>query len=382
MVLQPSEDLFEDTRMTFGEHLEELRKTLVKALIGLGIGVAIGLFFADEIVKYLQRPLDQAIRAFLKSQAEEQLALANNGIVPPELQPLLDEDGLLPRKLKVDSRELAMVLEDAYPDLPAITERNPHAFRPSQLPLERVPQAASLLVTPADNAAQRWLSEQLTDEEREQLRGIAKQSSASSDDRLVVLAVLDRLAQLDSLYVEPAFEDAFAGVKNDSYLPGWLQKLITRFAGEARPNPLLKMKEDLQTEDDPAARRRLQRLLISRSLSPEIGAVRTEVVDLQVWETTKLNPQALKVEEVFMVWLKAALISGIVISSPWIFYQTWLFIAAGLYPHERRYVHVYLPLSVILFLSGVLLAFFGVFQPVLMFLFQFNASMGIDPQPR
>ena len=382
MVLQPSEDLFEDTRMTFGEHLEELRKTLVKALIGLGIGVAIGLFFADEIVKYLQRPLDQAIRAFLKSQAEEQLALANNGIVPPELQPLLDEDGLLPRKLKVDSRELAMVLEDAYPDLPAITERNPHAFRPSQLPLERVPQAASLLVTPADNAAQRWLSEQLTDEERGELRAISRQSSASSDDRLVVLAVLDRLAQLDSLYVEPAFEDAFAGVKNDSYLPGWLQKLITRFAGEARPNPLLKMKEDLQTEDDPAARRRLQRLLISRSLSPEIGAVRTEVVDLQVWETTKLNPQALKVEEVFMVWLKAALISGIVISSPWIFYQTWLFIAAGLYPHERRYVHVYLPLSVILFLSGVLLAFFGVFQPVLMFLFQFNASMGIDPQPR
>lgn len=59
-----------------------------------------------------------------------------------------------------------------------------------------------------------------------------------------------------------------------------------------------------------------------------------------------------------------------------------MFVAAGLYPHERRYIHLYLPISLFLFLAGILLAYFGVFKPVLMFLFTFNASMGIDPQPR
>ncbi len=56
--------------------------------------------------------------------------------------------------------------------------------------------------------------------------------------------------------------------------------------------------------------------------------------------------------------------------------------AAGLYPHEKKYVHYYLPISIALFVFGVCLAFFFVFKPVLTFLFTFNASMGINPQVR
>ena len=56
--------------------------------------------------------------------------------------------------------------------------------------------------------------------------------------------------------------------------------------------------------------------------------------------------------------------------------------AAGLYPHERRYIHVYLPASLGLFLAGAAMAFFVVFQPVLNILLAFNRSMGIDPDPR
>lgn len=378
MVLQPSEDLFEDTRMTFGEHLEELRKTLVKSLIGLAIGCAIGMFFADEVVKYLQTPLETAIQSFLKSQAEERLAAANDGIVPPELQPLLDEDGLLPRKLKVDSQQLALVLQDSFPDLPQLDTIDRHAFRPSQIPLEQVTEVAKLFLEPGEDPARRWLSEHLSDTERDELKAIQGKPDGTVEDRQQLLAILDRLAQLEDLYRQPEFDGAYLGIKKSS----WLSGLATLMEGDERPNPLARMKDELIEKDSPEKRRRLQRLLISRSLAPAVASVRTEVIDLEVWEATKLNPQALKVEEVFMVWLKAGLISGIVLSSPWIFYQVWLFIAAGLYPHERRYVHVYLPLSIVLFLSGVLLAFFGVFQPVLMFLFQFNASMGIDPQPR
>jgi len=61
-----------------------------------------------------------------------------------------------------------------------------------------------------------------------------------------------------------------------------------------------------------------------------------------------------------MIWLKAAMIGGIVIASPWIFYQIWQFIAAGLYPHERKYVYIYLPFSLTLFFGGGAMAFFVV----------------------
>ncbi len=84
-------------------------------------------------------------------------------------------------------------------------------------------------------------------------------------------------------------------------------------------------------------------------------------------------------QEPFTIYLKASLLAGAVLASPWVFYQIWLFVAAGLYPRERRYVHIYLPFSVVLFLAGVSLAFFGVFQPVLRFLLGFNSWQQIDP---
>ena len=61
------------------------------------------------------------------------------------------------------------------------------------------------------------------------------------------------------------------------------------------------------------------------------------------------------------------------------FYFIWQFVAAGLYPHEQKYVHVFLPFSIGLFLAGAALAFFVVFRFVLAFLLSFYDWMGIDP---
>jgi sec-independent protein translocase protein TatC len=73
---------------------------------------------------------------------------------------------------------------------------------------------------------------------------------------------------------------------------------------------------------------------------------------------------------------------GVVLASPWIFYQLWTFVAAGLYRHEKKWVWTFLPISVGLFLAGVVLAFFFVFDFVLDYLLQFNAWLGLDPDPR
>ncbi len=64
--------------------------------------------------------------------------------------------------------------------------------------------------------------------------------------------------------------------------------------------------------------------------------------------------QALSPSEGFLSYIKVAFITGLIITSPWVFYQIWMFIAAGLYPHEKKYVHLAVPFSAGLFIAGAL----------------------------
>ncbi len=56
--------------------------------------------------------------------------------------------------------------------------------------------------------------------------------------------------------------------------------------------------------------------------------------------------------EAFIAYMKISLIAGLILTSPWVFYQIWAFIAAGLYPMERRYVYRAVPFSAALFIIG------------------------------
>ena len=381
MVLQPSEDLFEDTRMSFGEHLEELRRVLVRGIIGLGIGFAIAMIFASNIIQFLQQPLEDAIRDFMRKQAEQRLVAAA-GYVPPEIRPRLDNDQLVPKQLKVEPRELYAILRAYNGEMFPKIEQQEHTFTPSQIELENVKGLASQLANPDEgDASAELLRSLMTESQIATVLTIADKSEINSDDRLELLEVLNLLAEKPEVYQSGVYDDIIAGADKRSMMPDWLERSLAVFQ-KSDATALEKIRENVEASGDPAQTRRLNRLLITESLAAWIEPVQIELIDFEVWDSTKISTQALKVEESFMVWLKAALIAGIVIASPWIFYQIWTFVAAGLYPHERRYIHLYLPISLILFLAGILLAYFGVFKPVLMFLFTFNASMGIDPQPR
>ena len=121
---------------------------------------------------------------------------------------------------------------------------------------------------------------------------------------------------------------------------------------------------------------------VEKSEEAETG----KLIRIFFWHRSQDDPRvkikSLNAQEAFGVYVKASLLVGILLASPWLFYQIWNFVAAGLYPHERHYVHLYLPFSLGLFLLGAALAFFVVFQPVLDFLLGFNRSLGIDPDPR
>ncbi len=58
--------------MTFGEHLEELRTSLVKAVLALVIGVLIGLLFANHLVAYVQTPLKNALEEYYSGLGAKQ----------------------------------------------------------------------------------------------------------------------------------------------------------------------------------------------------------------------------------------------------------------------------------------------------------------------
>ncbi len=86
--------------------------------------------------------------------------------------------------------------------------------------------------------------------------------------------------------------------------------------------------------------------------------------------------------ESFSIFFMVCIVTGLVISSPWVFYQLWMFIAAGLYRHERDYVRKFLPFGIGLFLGGVFLCFFLVLPVTLTFLLKLNVWLGIEPSLR
>jgi sec-independent protein translocase protein TatC len=89
--------------------------------------------------------------------------------------------------------------------------------------------------------------------------------------------------------------------------------------------------------------------------------------------------QSLAPADGFISYMNISLITGVVIASPWIFYQLWMFVATGLYPHEKRYVYRAVPFSTILFITGALFFIFGVAPVTLKFLVMFNKDiLGVD----
>jgi sec-independent protein translocase protein TatC len=258
------DDLFENSSMSFGEHLEELRKALTKAFIWLGVGTAVGLFFGTTVVKFVEAPLRAKLSEFKIEQAKR-LFYKANGVAPSlEMATWMETNGVVPERVFIDPKELAATGSVAVPDV----STNPGS-------------------EPAPDA------------------GVTEKT------------------------VEPS-------EKPSAFNP-W---------------------KDI----DVARLERLKPLLLWRPIDNKL--------------------LTFNVLEGFMIWLKAGLVVGAMLGSPGIFFHVWQFLAAGLYPHERRYVYWYMPLSLTLFFAGICLAFFVVFPLMLAFMLTYNLDMEIDMAPR
>jgi sec-independent protein translocase protein TatC len=251
-----NEDLFESSKMTFGEHLDELRRALIKAVTALSVGVLLGILFGRPLVNYIQTPL---------------------------------QDALLDHYTEVELDRYRAGLE----------------YRADEGKFDR---------TKIDEAVAAYKKESLFSEER---------------------------------YLD---------------LPQLLAALKEHFPALANTLP-----DEVPNSDVETVRRQD---LIKVHLYHDVD------------QDPRLQLKGMGTPEPLVAWMKVGLVLGAVLSSPFVFYFIWSFVAAGLYPHEQRYVRVFLPFSIVLFLTGAALAFFIVFKYVLGFLLWVYEAMNIDPQLR
>lgn len=87
--------------------------------------------------------------------------------------------------------------------------------------------------------------------------------------------------------------------------------------------------------------------------------------------------QVLAPAEAFVAYMKISFIAGLLLTCPWVFYQLWMFVAAGLYEHERHYVRSAVPFSAALFIAGALFFLFVVAPISLKFFLTFGDLLGV-----
>jgi sec-independent protein translocase protein TatC len=77
---------------------------------------------------------------------------------------------------------------------------------------------------------------------------------------------------------------------------------------------------------------------------------------------------ATEVTTPFFVPMKVAMMAAFIIALPYILYQTWAFVAPGLYEHEKRLALPLVFASTVLFILGMAFAYFVVFPVIFSFI--------------
>jgi sec-independent protein translocase protein TatC len=78
--------------------------------------------------------------------------------------------------------------------------------------------------------------------------------------------------------------------------------------------------------------------------------------------------------EFFMLWLKVGFFAGLIVAMPFVLYQLWLFVAPGLYSHEKRFAIPFVAFASIFFFGGALFSHYVAFPVTWGFFIAFNPS--------
>ncbi len=384
------EDLFKESTMTFGEHLEELRKSLFKALIGVILAFILALIppvdLANRAVAYIAEPLHAALKEFyLRQSVNRELArlkeLGLEGQSSEVLKLAIQENRMIPTPIFVDAPSLVADLQGRYPTSFA-SLKLPH-FAATDL-LDAPAFCRALLTDQA--APEASPGKRIWELMSPETQGIVKKVADVADKKQVAVADKQALAEAVAKIVDdPQFfrEADYAAIASSALFETAVDQLIATAHARRQAHYNAALASGHERGSPP-----FNRLMLSAAYpdflagGPHMGALLPILSWRSVDDDFRAAIKSLAAHEMFMIFIKAALVVSLVISSPWVFYQIWNFVGAGLYPHEKRYVYIYGPISLLLFVAGWLLAFFFAFKPLLGFLLYFNEKMGVDPDIR
>jgi Tat protein translocase TatC len=247
----------DDQPMTIGEHLDELRSHVLKALLWIVVALAVCLTFQQRLMLIAKIPHQSMVDAITEDVRTREAELKLDAARVEAALEASKRDDALGKALEDAERARLIARERARPTTPeALAE------------LERRQRAA------------------LADIER-------------------LRAALDGADTKDV----PALEAALTKAASDA------AALRAEVARDVRP------------------------LLDHRAQAPSAALMSTSPTD------------------VFMTYMKLALVASLFLAAPLIVWELWKFVGRALYPHEKRWVKLFGPLTYLCFLAGFLFGY-------------------------
>lgn len=394
-----SRDLFDERsfeeegmrRMTFGEHLEDLRRRLIFALLSFIPGLLLALFIGGAIVSFMKQPAQRALEQYHRERTADRRKQFQESLARNEPQPVETI------RLRISRSAFQSTLEDLYPQLKSIAATSGSApAAGTDLPVPGVPngresapaaatgtsvasRAPSTAPVSATSMAQPATKSESTnartdppsklDTNPKQPRDVTGTPPGPSGVPPSVQAASPADTSKPEAIVSPT--ETPIGQPTSAAEPTWVERLLKLVGLKADTLAVAPRTERTAFARPDDAQIEIVCDLLRQEL--ELAATTSSTDDAIV----SLNPQ-----ETLMAYLKASMIAGLVISCPFVFYHVWAFIAEGLYSRERQAVYRSLPTAILLFLTGTLFCFFLVLPFVLDFLLSFNRWIGIKPQLR
>ena len=287
---------------------------------------------------------------------------------------LIEDRQMIPEPAFLDVEMLVSRLDNELPGQFAALAFKRYQFSINDFTSEGSAKFCSAVVEDKDDsnmgASVLW---KLLDEEQKAKFNKWSDGELKPEERRDLLAIMNGIIEKRNVYEAQSFRDHARSKTRHKEVPPTEVALLEkadRNKGESQPL-------------DAESTRRLNRILLSLAFKEHFSLPNPLVIETPLWKPISIRIQTLNAHEAFMIWLKAAFLSGLVMGQPLdLPTRSGPSSAPGLYPHERKYVYLYLPFSLILFMAGASMAFFFVFEHVLNFLFSFNESMEIDPDPR
>lgn len=337
-----SEDSLET--MSFGDHLEELRTRLIRSLLVVVVFASVALVYQSELMTIVTAPHRKAMLQIESSRVVKALSA--------EVSELSGESKGLDVQIAGQSLKQAISRGDWWQRWDRFRESAPGTGPLSELialveervelldgtlktgdPLLRIPQSIeyciSLLAKISQSDKVPWGGQGTLEELQSQLNQVleywqAAQRIASSEVEVGKVPAGSDVAESDVAGSDVA--------ESDSTLVPEERIRVTKEQLSLAENKLREMADRTET-------------------------IETRLVDWSNWYEEGRPLVLLAYTEAFFAYIKLGLFLGLICALPWISAEVWQFIAAGLYPGERKSVRPFLPVAFLLLAAGVNFAY-------------------------